>query len=272
MTGILMNVFSLLFTVNVSLAQDSLPQKSTCEKRYVISFQDDAPGFFIDKNNKKNGTAYELLLEIVRRLGCKSTEQVNSYLIARENMVRNKIDIYALGTPDDRFAKSAEFVEMYRIPRYLVVNKRYVSGEATIESVLANPKVSFGNVLEGRLFIKELEMKALVAKHRLREYPGPGLVFKALLDGRIQATFSSPAFNYYYLTTENRMQDFYSIEDVKGEPIISGFHLSKKRLSEKERAEIRKIITDIRQDGTLAKIVKKYVNSEDLKHYQPLTQ
>ncbi|WP_413584109.1 substrate-binding periplasmic protein [Bdellovibrio sp. HCB274] len=272
MLNLLLSVLFILFTSQTVLAQDSILQRNTCEKRYVISFQGDAPGFFVDKNNKKSGTAYELLLEIIRRLGCKSTEQVNSYLTARENMSRNKIDIYALGTPDDKFEKSAEFVEMYRIPRTLVISKKLADKNSTIDSILNNPQVNIGNVIEGRLFIKETEQAELRAKHRLREYPGPELVFKALLDGRIQATFSSPAFTYYFLTRENKMKKFISIPDREEEAIISGFHLSRKRLSEQERTSIKKIIKEIRQDGTLAKIATKYVNPEDLKYYQPEDQ
>ncbi|WP_413574497.1 transporter substrate-binding domain-containing protein [Bdellovibrio sp. HCB290] len=272
MLTFLLSASIVFFSHSMATAQDSIVQKNTCEKRYVISFQDDAPGFFVDKDNKKNGTAYELLLEIIRRLGCKSTEQVNSYLAARENMARNKTDIYALGTPDEKFEKTSEFVEMYRIPRSLVISKKVADKNSTIETILNNPNVLFGNVIEGRLFIKESEQTDLRLKHRLRDFPGPALVFKALLDGRIQATFSSPAFTYYFLTRENRMENFVSIPDGDGEAIISGFYLSRKRLSEQERASIKKIIKEIRQDGTLALVAKKYVNPVDLKYYQPENQ
>ncbi len=276
MWGTLNKVVAVLFFLvlpKTSWSQDQVHSGTPkCEKRYVLSFQEDAPGFFIDKMNQKNGTAYELLLEVVRRLGCKSTEQVVSYLSVRENFARNKTDLYALTTQADDLDKFAEFVEMYRIPRTMVVSKKVATTKDTIESVLKNPKIVFGNVLGGRLFIQEGELKELTAKHRLREFPGPSGVFGALLEGRIQATFSSPAFTYFYLTREKKMDQFYSLPDTGGEFYRAGFYLSRTRLSQAEREKIRKIIQDMRDDGTLLEISKKYVNTEDLKYYKPLNQ
>lgn len=261
----------LLAAQSSSYAQGTLPfGRSSCEKRYVVAFQDDAPGFFVDKNNNKNGTAYELLMEIIRRLDCKATEQVTSYLTLRENFLRNKTDIYALGSQDPEMDKVAEFVEMYNFPRSMVVSKKVSSAKDTIADTLKNPKITFGNVLGGRLFLQESEMADLIAAHRLREFPGPTGVFKALLEGRVQATFSSPAFTNYFITRQNKMDEFRSIPDKSGKVHSSGFYLSKKRLTEGEREKIRKIIHEIRADGTLLRISKKYVNEEDLKYYLPL--
>ncbi|QLY23792.1 ABC transporter substrate-binding protein [Bdellovibrio sp. KM01] len=267
-------LFALLLVVLtplISQAQDGFtPVGGSCEKRYVLSFQDDAPGFFVDKNNKKNGTAYELLLEIVRRLGCKSTEQITPYLKIKENFLRNKSDIYALSTQDKEMDKVADFVEMYSFPRSLVVNKKDFSEKDNVASLLKNPKIVFGNVTGGFLFIQPQERAELEVRHRLREFPGPTSVFNALLEGRIQATFSSPAFTYYFITREKKMEQFRAIPDPKGGLYHAGFYLARRRLTDAERAKIREIIRQIRADGTLLKIASKYVNPEDLIYYKPI--
>jgi ABC-type amino acid transport substrate-binding protein len=269
----LLGVFILAYFPMLSWAQDEIqPMNGTCEKRYVLAFQNDAPGFFIDKKNQKNGTAYELLLEVVRRLGCKSTEQITPYLTLRDNFLRNRADMYALTTQVKELDAVAEFVEMYSFPRSLVVSKKASTGKDTIASVLKNPKILFGNVVGGRLFIQPQELTDLESKHRVRDFPGPTEVFKSLLDGRIQATFSSPSFTYFYITRENKMEQFRSIPDPSGEVYRAGFYLSRKRLSETERQKIRKIILEMRSDGTLLRISRKYVNEEDLKYYKPLGQ
>ncbi|WP_168196625.1 ABC transporter substrate-binding protein [Bdellovibrio sp. ZAP7] len=255
----------------ISQAQDGIrPLAPGCEKRYVLSFQDDAPGFFVDKNNNKNGTAYELLLEIVRRLGCKSTEQITPYLKNKENFQRNKSDIYALSTQDKEMDKVADFVEMYSFPRSLVVSKKDSNDKDTVATLLKNPKIIFGNVTGGFLFIQPQERLELEAKHRLREFTGPTSVFNALLEGRIQATFSSPAFTYYFITREKKMDQFRAIPDPQGGLYHAGFYLARKRLTEAERGKIREIIHEIRADGTLLKIAAKYVNPEDLVYYKPI--
>jgi polar amino acid transport system substrate-binding protein len=267
----LFNALIVLFVASSAQAQDSLlPSDGVCEKRYVVAFQDDAPGFFVDSNNKKNGTAYELLMEIIRRLGCRATEQVTSYLTLRENFLRNKTDIYALTSQDPEMDKVADFVEMYNFPRSMVVSKKFSSSKDTIADLLKKPKITVGNVLGGRLFLQESEINDLTASHRLREFPGPTGVFKALLGGRVQATFSSPAFTNYFITRLNKMSEFRSIPDKSGKVYSAGFYISKKRLTEAERETIRKVIHEIRADGTLLRISKKYVNEEDLKYYLPL--
>ncbi|WP_413293907.1 substrate-binding periplasmic protein [Bdellovibrio sp. HCB185ZH] len=266
----LIAVFFVIMTPVFSQAQDEIRTLvSGCEKRYVLAFQDDAPGFFVDEKNRKNGTAYELLLEIVRRLGCKSTEQITPYLTLKENFLRNKSDIYALSTPDKELDKVAEFVEMYSFPRSLVVSKKASTDKDTVHTLLKNPKILFGNVAGGFLFMQLSEREELEAKHRLKEFPGPTGVFNALSEGRIQATFSSPAFTYYFLTREKKMNQFRAIPDPEGGLYHSGFYLARKRLTEAERGKIREIIREIRADGTLLRIASKYVNPEDLIYYKP---
>lgn len=260
-----------VFVPMISWAQDEIkPIGAECEKRYVLAFQDDAPGFFIDEKNKKNGTAYELLLEIVRRLGCKSTEQLTPFLKLKENFIRNKSDIYALSTRDTELDKVADFVEMYSFPRSLVVSKKSSSEKDTLVDLMKNPKILFGNVAGGHLFLQPQERQELEAKHRLREFPGPTGVFNALLEGRIQATFSSPAFTYYFITREKKMDQFRAIPDPGGVMYNAGFYLSRKRLTEAERGRIKQIIQEIRADGTLLRISAKYVNPEDVKYYKPI--
>ncbi len=257
----------LSFSVNAQKKSQSAP---ACEKRYVMSFLDSAPGFYRNEKGEKVGSSYDILMEIGRRLGCKVTEEPGSYSAILEGFLRNRMDLTGLTTRSPKMEKSGEFVEMYRVPRSLVVRKDVSKANDTIESLLKNPKINFAGVIGGSFFIKESEKEKLFQEHRLREVPGPQEVFDALMDGRAQATFSSPAFTSFYLKRQNKTDQFKIIPDEKGEWQSLGFYLSLKRLSKDERERIREIIGNVRQDGTLLKIEKNYVNPVDYLYYEPV--
>ncbi|WP_413293905.1 substrate-binding periplasmic protein [Bdellovibrio sp. HCB185ZH] len=259
--------FALSFPV---LAQVKNRGISSCEKRYVLAFLDAAPGFYKNEKGNKEGSSYDILMEVGRRLGCKINEEPGSYSAILEGFVRHRVDITGLTTKSPKMENVGEFVEMYRVPRSLVVRKDSFGSHDSIETILKNPKITFAGIIGGLFFIKESEKEQLFKERRLREVPGPQEIFNALAEGRAQATFSSPAFTAYYLKRQNKMDQFKIIPDEKGEWQSLGFYLSTKRLSQDERERIRSIISNVRQDGTLLKIEKKYVNPVDYLYYEPV--
>jgi ABC-type amino acid transport substrate-binding protein len=262
-------LMSLALLVSV-LAQAKSPSAQVCEKRYVLSFLNAPPGFYKNEKGEKEGSSYEILMEVGRRLGCRTTEEPGSYSAMLDGFMRHRIDVSGLSTKSPKMEKAGEFVEMYRVPRSLVVRKDAVKPNDTIDSILKNPKINFAGIIGGLFFIQESEKEKLFKEHRLREVPGPQEVFDSLADGRAQATFSSPAFTAYYLKRQNKVDQFKIIPDEKGEWQSLGFYLSLKRLSKDERERIRAIIGNVRQDGTLLKIEKKYVSPVDYLYYEPV--
>ncbi|QDK45547.1 hypothetical protein DOM22_10495 [Bdellovibrio sp. ZAP7] len=251
-------------------AQVKLRGNLPCEKRYVLAFLDAAPGFYKNEKGIKEGSSYDILMEVGRRLGCKVSEEPGSYSAILDGFVRHRVDITGLTTKSPKMENFGEFVEMYRVPRSLVVRKDSFGVNDSIESILKNPKITFAGIIGGLFFIKESEKEQLFKERRLREVPGPQEVFNALSEGRVQATFSSPAFTAYYLKRQNKLAQFKIIPDEKGEWQSLGFYLSIKRLSKEERQRVRAIISNVRQDGTLLEIEKKYVNPADYIYYEPV--
>lgn len=267
-------MLSLLVSLVISFSVHAegplaLRPNDSCEKRYVVSFINAPPGYFTDKKGLKQGSSYDIFQEVIRRLGCKITEEPGSHSAMSEAFMRYRHDMYGIAVKSDNLDKYGEFVEMYRVPRSLVVRKDALGKDFTIEGILKNPKINFVGIIGGLFFIKKEEKDKLFKEHRLREVPGPQEIYEALGDGRAQATFSSPAFTSYYLGRENKLYKFKVIPDHKSDWQSLGFYLSLGRLSKAERELIKEIIHGIRQDGTLLKIQKKYVQADDFVYYQP---
>lgn len=105
---------------------------------------------------------------------------------------------------------------------------------------------------------------------RLIAFPNPGTAYKQFVADRIQAMFSTPIILSHYqkeipeLTTKT-----VAIPDPS-HPLTMGFYLSSRRISKSEADKIRKVIREMKQDGTLRKIVSRYVDSEDMIYYRNL--
>ncbi|WP_413577993.1 substrate-binding periplasmic protein [Bdellovibrio sp. HCB290] len=246
----------------------SLSAKAACEKRYIFGFVNTGPSFMVSDQGEKQGHSYSLLRELVERIGCKSSENPASYAANAELFKRNGLDIYGLSIPDSNLENRGEFVEVYRVPRWLIVRKDSFVPGAPISSYFKDKKIIFGSIIGRGLFIKPDEKEELYKDHRIREYPTPAEVYSALKSGKVQAAFTSPVFNYYFVREEVRVKSLVTVLDTDYISPI-GFYVSKSRLSPQERNSVRRHLADMKKDGSLQSITKDYLFEEDLKYYSP---
>ncbi|WP_413295450.1 hypothetical protein ACLSU7_02200 [Bdellovibrio sp. HCB185ZH] len=209
------------------------------------------------------------MTELMRRLGCKYTEEPTSYSAARENFMHNRSDVFGFALPESALDKYGDYIEVVKFPRSVVVNKKNYKANASFESILKDPSISFGGLISGRYFYKDEELMQLRKGSRLKEMPTPEDIFNALIDGRVQATLTMPLYTHYYLSRSHQRVNFQIIADESDGWTSVGFYLSHKRLSVFERERLKRLIGEIRQDGTLRKIQMKYNDPLDLKFYQP---
>jgi ABC-type amino acid transport substrate-binding protein len=262
-------LFVFLFLASSAHARSFFSSQAECERRYVVSFLGNPPAYIVEKG-VKGGSAYDVLTELMRRTGCRYTEQPASHSAARENFMNNRVDVFGFTGPDPMMDKHGEYVEMVKLPRFLVINKKYLKSVDTFKSILQFRQILFGSVIAGNYFYTQDELDLLRKTKRLREVPSPADVFNSLIADRIQASLTVPLFTHYYLTRVKQREKFEVIPDLHGDWTSVGFYLSHKRLSATERERLKKLIVDIRQDGTLEKIQQKYNDPTDLKYYQPI--
>ncbi|WP_413557038.1 substrate-binding periplasmic protein [Bdellovibrio sp. HCB209] len=260
----------ILFSLTPSHAQfkfrDPASTPAACEKRYVIAVMNSPPSYFVEKG-KKTGVGYDILTEVVRRLQCKYTDMIssNSSLIA--SFGRRSVDLFGPLLSSAQLAQG-EFILTWKLPRYLVVRKD-ASGSSLpdVKSVVSDSKMIFGNLISGKFFLNEQELTKLFAEKRLKEYPLPEDLMIALKENKIQALFAGPFVLYHYITRSGQADQYHIIEDKTSPLVETGFFMSTTRLSAQERKRIRQVFKEMQEDGTLLKIVKKYLAPESYRHF-----
>lgn len=258
--------FLLFFSVLGHAKPKAKLASIACEKRYVIATMNSPPSYFVEKG-KKTGVGYDILTEVVRRLNCKYTDMIgsNSALIA--SFGRSSIDLFGPLLASAQLT-GAEFIQTWKLPRYLVVRKDYDLGtEAEVKQYLDNPKIVFGNLISGQFFLSDQELRDLFAGKRLKEYPFPEDLAKALQEGKIQALFAGPFVLYHYIIKTGRAEQYKIIEDKASPLVDTGFYMSTKRLSVEERQRVREVFNEMHNDGTLFKIVRKYLDPKSYRYF-----
>jgi ABC-type amino acid transport substrate-binding protein len=172
-------------------------------------------------------------------------------------------------SPLDKLNSGGEFVLYYEIPRHLLINKK-ISGVkgATLEGALKDSNIIFASVIGAPLFIKPEEEVILRKANRIREFPSAQDAFNAFQEGRVGAVFSTPLYTHYYISSASTKSIESEIIRDTGMKVKSGIYLSSKRLSEKEKLQIKDILLEMRKDGSLLKFAKEYVDPIDLQYYQ----
>lgn len=236
-----------------------------CERRFVLAVLDKEPSYFVEEGVKK-GHSYTVLTDIIKKLDCRINDIPGLHAANKEKLIHNRIDIMGLALHDPELDKFAEFIPAYKVPRLLIVRKGPFDPNYHIEDYLKNPKVTFATLIGAGFFMEDQERKQLFKNNRLHEVPSPEDIFTSLIKGRTQAAFSSPLFIHHYLTRKNRDKDFeYLVDPAHTQEL--GIYVSKKRVSEKDRQDIKEIIKVMKKDGSLLRSAKDYIRAEDLKYY-----
>ncbi len=240
---------------------------STCERRFTYSFIDTPPSYFVTPEGEKKGHSYELLKALGTTLNCPVVESPGSFTAIKEKFMRHGSDILALSVRHPELDKHGEFVELYKVPRSLIVEKKLYTPGATIESYIKNPKITFASVINVGFFITAKEHDYLFQQKRLLEVPNLQDVFTALEKGRVQALFSTPVFTHHYISKTPRAPDFQILPDPSSQEIL-GIYISLKRVNKAEMTSIKRALEKMKKDGTLENIAKEYVRPEDLTFYK----
>lgn len=233
----------------------------------MYSFMDTTPSYYVTAEGTKKGHSYELMKAIGTTLGCPVVESPGSFTAIKEKFLRNGTDILALSLRHPDLDKNGEFVELYKVPRSLIIEKKmYVPG-TSIQGYLENPKIHFASVINVGFFMTGKERDYLYQQKRLLEVPELQDVFKALEKGRVQALFSTPVFTHYYLSKSSKSGNYQVLPDPDSKESL-GMYVSKTRVNKAELTAIKAAVEKMKKDGTLENIAREYVRPEDLVFYR----
>ncbi|UTH76225.1 ABC transporter substrate-binding protein [Chromobacterium sp. IIBBL 290-4] len=209
------------------------------------------------------GIDADVIDELARRGG---------YVFLRQDMPRARIwsqlagGKLAMATSGVETAERGRFAEF--IPyiaqsnRALTLDGRY----PTPASLLADPAArvavvrgfAYGNPYDGLI-------ARLRARGAVTEVPDTQSLFLMLARGHAQLVISIPVFYLKYLK-ENGLEERVRIYDWQTQqpPVLGCLVLSKTLLAATERAQLRKLVAQMKQDGTLRRIFSRYLPADEV--------
>jgi|GEM_PF-3028682 ABC-type amino acid transport/signal transduction systems, periplasmic component/domain len=262
-----MSKLAVLALFSILVFEGSLSQAQTCDRRFRVAVNAYKPLYSVDRSGRLSGLTYELVKEIEKRVGCIFSQQPSDTPRMFEDFSSYRTDFIAFLAKNDKANSSGNFVPLYTVNRKFVVAKTAFVANKKIEDYIKDPKVRFTNQIGARMFFTAEEYNVLKDSNRVLEIPNPQVAYQMISEGRAQAMFSSPAIHHFHATENKSMNDKVVAVSDPTERIEVGMYISKKRVSASEAAKVKNAIISMRDDGTLKKILLKYVETEDISTY-----
>lgn len=235
----------------------------TEEKVILVGTQNDYPPFaFADENNELTGYDIEVVKEIDKKLDGYTFEFVatpwDSMFLALES---NKIHAIA-----DQVAKTPE-----RQKKYLFTDESYFAAETVIVVKAGRTDIATLEDLEGKkvgalagdsytLLLEEHNKKAdkdIILKYS--ESGNPSEILQDVQNGRVDAYVNDP------IMISSVIDKFDLDLEVVGQPLVNddmGIVFKDEKQGEELKAIIDPILNQLKEDGTLAKLSKKWTGGE----------
>ncbi|MNS92506.1 Bacterial extracellular solute-binding protein, family 3 [compost metagenome] len=254
---------SILITL---LLASSLQAKALCNRIFLVGRNTDS----VDRSKEGvNLVSIDIIKEIQRRTDCVYSEKNISFSRAAEELRHNRIDIFAFAFSNPEWGIFSQHVPVYGVSRLLLVDKKHYKQDLKVTDYLSNPKIKFGSLSGGSFFFQGDELEQLKKEERVVFDSFPDGLIELLMRGKLQAVFTSPIFLSRFKKQYNVEEKAAIIVDPSIKLELSIF-FSKKRVSEKEIQIFTKAIESMKKDGTLKKIILKYVPQEDFDKFYSL--
>jgi polar amino acid transport system substrate-binding protein len=241
----------LMLSAGVAGAAD-LPN---CSRTFTLAYHDH--GMLYSKQ-KDEGIDKDVALEMIRRSGCKFEVSVMPRSRIWLWIESGQLDFSMSGISNEAREKFASFGwYLYNKYYFLVRKDANVRNLAEFEG---NPKLQIGAIRSFRYSKNLNEMvDRLSEQQRIVEVPDHAQLLSMIRLNRIQGMIIEP-YNYSQLDS----QELGGLTNIleSGDPaILHGLIMSRKSLPEVEQKKWRGIIDDMRRDGTLLQIMRKYFDA-----------
>lgn len=234
-----------------------------CQRKFQVSVNDYAP-FAYRENGRLHGLSHDIIAEISLRTRCPYMENEMSRPTAVEDLKRGHSDIVALVPKAAEFESAGTFIPIYKSTRILLVSKAVWSANKKVADYVNDEKIKFVHMIGARISVEGVDEMKLVASGRLLGTPQPEGSFKLLEQGRVQAGFFTSLVADYYIKKFKLEDKVVQIED-EGLPTDVGIYTSKRRMISDDDRKLREAIDDMKKDGTLYKILRKYMSEGEAK-------
>lgn len=259
-----MQIRNSLFLLSLAISSFAIADKAkVCDRHYVLGVNTQV----IAKDQPPiTGIIQDLVTELKTRVPCSYREQALALNKAGEELKANRIDFYAFIFPNEEWNSFADILILYSVERLLLVDKKFFSPKSNVTDYLRQKELKFA-LTSGPFLTLKQEVEPLAKSKRAFYVPFPDDILEALIQGKANAGFTSAA---YYFTHKNRalLQQRFELVRDPGHPLLPlGLYMSKGRVSPEDRKKFEQAIQDMRAEGAIHRILRKYVPQDILEKY-----
>lgn len=250
------------------LATLSLPARagpSPCANRPVsLGLYDYGLFYYMKTPREGEGIDKDIVDELARRSGCRIETRVMTRARIWIEMEAGRLDMTVSAIPTPERQKFAWFAN-YITAKNFVVLRRELTGVRGPDEFLARKELRFGVVRSFRHGTEQDRLlDTLRSQQRVDEFVDVEALFWALKQHQINAVFAQP-FVYGKLIRDDQLQNEVTVTDwfVQDRGVIGGLVMSRARFGKAEAEAWQALMADMRTDGTLLRIVSRYMPAED---------
>lgn len=211
------------------------------------------------------GIDKDIILELEKRLGTKYKHTVKPRARIWYELSEGLLPISVSGIETEERKKFAWFIPYVAQKNKAIILKEYPEKYNELEDFLKdrNAKVAVVRGFSHGIFYDEMLKK--IESDRINEVPNMENLFILLKNKRVDLVISLSGF-YRYEFKNLDMEDSVSIKDWDNEDIgviYGGLILSKKYFNQEDYEKIYDIFIAMKNDGTLKKIILKYLPEDE---------
>lgn len=259
----------LVWSASLYAAPD--PERFGCRKALSLAYFRFGSLYFLDMDGRPAGVDVDLVRVLAERSGCQIEGRELSRVLIWQSLETGRLDMATAGLSTPERERFSLFLP-YLISSNRFLLPRQLAGRIALpEDFLADRSLHLGVVRSfrhGASYDRLIER--LTAEGRVEEAPDIETLFRWLRLGRIHGMLSHPIVSGPLLQMNGLENEVVQYDWSGGEPALQGgWMLSRQRFSPAQLAAWTALFDELRRDGTLEKIYRKYVSPRDARELTP---
>ncbi len=201
----------------------------------------------------------ELIEELARRSGCKLEIVSLSRAAVWTSLEDGSIDLATNQISTPQRETLARFVMIFGVENMMVTPAEKGAASVPFESFVDRSKARLGLVRAYRYGnFYDFHLKSLLGEARVVEFSTHRELFKALLQGRVEAVLSAP-IHYYYFLDEGQRRNFALVDPSPAPATPSGLAFSRRSFSAAEVNNWFRLVEGMRLDHSIHRYLARHL-------------
>ncbi len=231
---------------------DAIAGGPDCSRPFTLALHDHGLLYSLDTDS---GIDKDFADELIRRSGCEIRVSLMSRARIWKLIESGALDFSLSGIANEERNQYASFAWYFSNKYYLLVRKD--AGIRELSDFEHNDQFQLGVIRSFRYSESANQLvDTLTSASRVSQAGGLEPLYQALILQRIQGMIIEP-FDYPALD-EKKIRDVTAIIEFNDAAVPHGLIMSKKALSAAERDQWRALVNEMRADGTVRRIFRKY--------------